>query len=163
VNYYESVVMDCLRADRAIFVNAEFCIQTNKAANPDNSGPHWYCDAVALDFRHKEIFLCEISYATNLGALINRVKAWNVNWDGVRCALARECFLAEQWPITSWLLVPLGRVDFLKRRLAEIANGQRPALVPKITALKEVQPWLYSSWNRNGEDSTQVTITDGIV
>jgi hypothetical protein len=41
VNYYESVVKDCLRADRDNFVNAEFCIQTNKAANPDNSGPHW--------------------------------------------------------------------------------------------------------------------------
>ena len=27
---YESVVMDYLRADRAIFVNTEFCIQVNK-------------------------------------------------------------------------------------------------------------------------------------
>ncbi len=95
MNYYESAAMDYLRADRAIFVNPEFCIQTNKAANPDNSGPHWYCDAVALDFNRKEIFLCEISYA--------------------------------------------------------------------VAALEEVQPWLYSSWNRNGEDSKQVTSPAGIV
>jgi hypothetical protein len=160
MNYYESVVMDYLRADRAIFVNTEFCIQINKAANPDKSGPHWYCDAVALDFRCKEIFLCEISYAANLGGLINRLKGWNANWDGVRSALARDCFLAEQWPITPWLFVPWGRVDFLKRRLAEIANGQRPKFVPKITVLEEVQPWLYSSWNRNGENSTQATSED---
>jgi hypothetical protein len=135
VNYYETVVMDYLRADRAIFVNTEFCIQLNKAVNPDNSGPHWYCDAVALDFRCKQIFLCEISYAANLGGLISRLKGWNANWAGVRCALARDCFLAKQWPITPWLFVPGGRVDFLKKRLAEIANGQQPTFVPKITAL----------------------------
>ena len=41
MNYYESVVIDYLRADRAIFVNTEFCIQINEAANPDNSGPHY--------------------------------------------------------------------------------------------------------------------------
>jgi hypothetical protein len=32
--------MDYLPADRAVFVNTEFCIQINQAANPDNSGPH---------------------------------------------------------------------------------------------------------------------------
>jgi hypothetical protein len=58
------------------------------------------------------------------------------------------------------LFVPRARVDFLKRRLAEIANGQRPTFVPKITALEEVQPWLYSSFSRNGEDSTQSTSGD---
>jgi hypothetical protein len=160
MHYYESVVMDYLRADRAIFVNTEFCIQINKAANPDNSGRHWYCDAVALDFRHKEIFLCEIAYGANLASLINRLRGWNATWDRVRSALARDCFLAEQWPITPWLFVPRARVDFLKRRLVEIANGQRPTFVPKITALEEVQPWLYSSYSRNGEDSTQATSGD---
>ena len=54
MNYYESVVMDYLRADRAVFLNTEYCIQINPG-NPDTSGPHWYCDAVALDFRAKEI------------------------------------------------------------------------------------------------------------
>jgi hypothetical protein len=71
MNYYKSAVMDYLRADRAIFVNTEFCIQINKASNPDKSGPHWYCDAVALDFRRQEIYLCEIFYAANLGALVS--------------------------------------------------------------------------------------------
>ena len=31
MNYYESVVIDYLRADRAIFVNTEYCIQLNEA------------------------------------------------------------------------------------------------------------------------------------
>jgi hypothetical protein len=59
MNYYESVVMDYLRSDRAIFVNAECCIQLNQADNPDTSGPHWCCDAVVSDFRGCCIFLCE--------------------------------------------------------------------------------------------------------
>ena len=29
MNYYESVVIDYLRADRALFVNTECCIQLN--------------------------------------------------------------------------------------------------------------------------------------
>lgn len=52
MDYYQNVVIDYLRADRALFVNAECCIQVNPASNPDASGPHWYCDAVAADFRH---------------------------------------------------------------------------------------------------------------
>jgi hypothetical protein len=62
-DYYEPVVVNYLRADRAIFVNTECCVQLNQADNPDTSGDHWYCDAVALDLRAKAVFLCEISYA----------------------------------------------------------------------------------------------------
>jgi hypothetical protein len=157
VNYYESVVIDYLRADRAIFLNSEYCIQLNPADNPDKSGPHWYCDAVALDFRSQKIFLCEISYAAGLGGLIKRLRGWNSNWAGVRSAVERDCFLAKQWPITPWLFVPKVRIDLLKRHLVEISNGQPPKFDPKITPLEEVQPWLYSAWNRNGNCSTQAT------
>jgi hypothetical protein len=72
MDYYESVVIDYLRADRAIFVNTEYCIQINPGANPDRTGPHWYCDAVALNFRSEEILLCEISYSATLNALRTR-------------------------------------------------------------------------------------------
>jgi len=48
MDYYQGVVLDYLRADRAIFINAECCIQLNEAHNPDSSGPHWYCDAGGL-------------------------------------------------------------------------------------------------------------------
>jgi hypothetical protein len=150
MNFYESVVVDYLRADRAIFVNTEYCIQLNPGYNPDKSGPHWYCDAVALDVRAKEIFLCEISYAADLNGLVNRLKGWSANWDGVCRAVARDCFLAEQWPITPWLFVPKDRVSLLEKRLLEIANGQPSKFIPKITHLEEVQPWRYP-WIRNCE------------
>lgn len=83
MNFYEEVVIDYLRADRAIFVNANCCIQINPADNPDTTGPHWYCDAVACDFQHKRVFLCEISYDTHLTALIARLSAWHDNWAGL--------------------------------------------------------------------------------
>ena len=57
MDYYQGVVTDYLRADRAIFVNTECCIQLQASPNPDSSGPHWYCDAVAADFRSNTIFL----------------------------------------------------------------------------------------------------------
>jgi hypothetical protein len=147
MNYYESVVMDYLRADRAIFLNTEYCIQINPG-NPDTSGPHWYCDVVALDFLSKEIFLCEISYAVRLADLIKRLKGWHDNWKGVCDAVARDSFLSKPWPVRPWLFVPESRVPLLEQRLGEIANGQPLHFLPKITHLEMVQPWRYASWNR---------------
>ena len=128
MNYYESVVVDYLRADRAIFVNTECCIQVNQADNPDSSGAHWYCDAVAVDFRSKEIFLCEISYAAELTALLKRLKGLHDNWDAVRHALSRDSFLPESWPVRPWLFVLRGEPRFSfkgprsyrKRRSAQV-------------------------------------------
>jgi hypothetical protein len=63
LDYYQGVVIDYLRADRSVFVNSEYCIEP-----PDNvtCGDHWSCDAVAMDFRNKTIFLCEVTLAANL-------------------------------------------------------------------------------------------------
>jgi len=148
MNYYESVVIDYLRADRSIFVNTEYCIQI-KQGNPDTSGPHWYCDAVALDFRSKEIFLCEISYADKLTNLTKRLRDWHDNWPKIRTALQRHCILAESWPIRPWLFVRQDREPLVRKRLENIANGQESKFDVKITHLEAVQPWLYRSWNRN--------------
>ena len=80
MDYYQGVVTEYLRADRAIFLNTECCIQLNPGANPDTTGPHWFCDAVAADFRAEAVFLCEVSYARGLGALLRRFSEWNREW-----------------------------------------------------------------------------------
>ena len=51
MDYYQGVVTEYLRANRATFVNTECCIQLNPGPHPDNSGPHWYCDAVAVNLQ----------------------------------------------------------------------------------------------------------------
>jgi hypothetical protein len=83
MDFYEGVVTTYLRANRALFVNTECCIQINEADNPDSSGPHWYCDAVAADFRSKTVFLCEISYGARLSDLTKRLKGWHGNSSSV--------------------------------------------------------------------------------
>jgi hypothetical protein len=141
LNYYESVVIDYLRTDRAVFVNTEFCIQIYEAANPDLSGPHWYCDAVTLDFRRKEIFLCEISYAANLGGLIRRLRSWHERWDEVCRAVRRDSLFLEPWPIRPWLFIPQGLAPLLDKPLAKMANGLPARFIPKVTHLELIPPW----------------------
>ena len=152
MNYYESVVIDYLRADRALFVNTECCIQINTGENPDTSGPHWYCDAAACDFRDRTIFLCEISYSKQLTDLLKRLIGWHENWDAVCSSLVRDSFLPADWPVRPWLFVPEGLIPVLLRRFEQIGSGGIPLrFQPRITTLEMVQPWKYRSWNRLGE------------
>jgi hypothetical protein len=77
VDHFESVVVDYLRADRALFVNPQCCIQLNPGSNPDTSGPHWYCDVVAVSLRciyarslmptHPRVFLSDLTAGTRTG------------------------------------------------------------------------------------------------
>ncbi len=153
MNYYENVVIDYLRADRAVFVNTEYCIQINEKKNPDRSGPHWYCDAVVINFRSKEIFLREISYAVHLADMVKRLKGWNQNWDGVCIAIKRDSLfgsLFESWKIRPWLFIPEKRTPFLKQQMERI--GEPLKFDPKITPLEDVQPWRYPNFGMNARD-----------
>ncbi len=153
MDYYESVVVHYLRSDRTIFVNTECCVQLNQSDNPDSSGPHWYCDAVACDFRNHRIFLCEISYSAQLSGLIKRLTEWHENWDLVRQALVRDSFLPKDWPLRPWIFVPTEQVPLLVKWWTAISgSSQPPKFVPLVTPLEMVQPWRYRSWNRIGEE-----------
>lgn len=150
MDYYENVVVEYLRADRSLFVNTECCIQINEGSNPDTSGPHWYCDALAVDFRNSEIYLCEISFANQLSGLNNRLNDWNNNWEGVCKALARDCHVPNRWPVRPWVFIPEELVSKLISRVEKLPqSSDMPP--PKITTLEMVPPWKYQSWNRVGE------------
>jgi hypothetical protein len=116
MDYYEGVVVNYLRADRSVFANTEYCIQLKSGKlinNRDKDGPVWYCDAVALDFGSKVIFLCEISYATNLGDLTRRLRDWHNNWE-----------------------------KLCEKALKEIEK-EPPKFDAKITPLEDVPPWRF--------------------
>ena len=151
MDYHQGVVVEYLRADRSVFVNTECCIQLNPKDNPDTSGPHWYCDAVAIDFGSKPtpaVFLCEISYEEKLGALIDRLKKWTANWPGVLAALRRDCCLPDDWPVRPWLFVPKVCVPRLLEKLPSMRGTDgSPAFGLRVTTLESVQPWLYHAWN----------------
>lgn len=146
MDYYQGVVLDYLRTDRAIFVNPECCIQL-KAGKSPSKDEHWFCDAVAIDLNGPTVFLCETSYAAGLGKLIQRLKAWSQHWPEVREALRRDCKTLSDWPVRPWLFVPQDAVQKLVARVNLItgADGQ-PVFIPRITTLESVQPWHRTSW-----------------
>jgi hypothetical protein len=156
MDYFQGVVTEYLRADRAMFVNAECCIQLNANPNPDNSGPHWYCDAVAVSFRSKCVYLCEITYSKSVTALMKRLADWATHWDQLKQALVRDCSLPTDWPVQPWLFVPTDLQPLLERKLTTLRGVGLEAHfmpAPKITELESVLPWKYKSWNRVPEDA----------
>lgn len=154
MDYYQGVVTEFLRADRAIFVNTECCIQLHPGTSP-GAGMHWYCDAVAINMREHQVFLCEITYSRSLDALLKRLTGWNANWPALRLALVRDLCVPADWPVTPWVFIPSDREELLKLKLARL--GQRAAETltqmpkPKITHLERVAPWNYNAWDRKSE------------
>lgn len=154
MDYYQGVVTDYLRADRAVFVNTECCIQLNPGTNPDMSGPHWYCDAVAVNFRESTVYLCEISYSKSLSALIKRLDAWSSHWGAVCASLARDCFVPSGWPVYPWVFIPDQRRDAFEKGRSKFQKTDEQCMpAPRTTSLEDVVPWKYPSWNRSASDA----------
>ena len=165
ISHFEGVVVEYLRADRALFVNPECCIQINEGDNPDTSGPHWYCDAVAADFREHVVFLCEISFASPPKALEKRLAGWAAHWSDVCAALVRDSHLPVEWPVRPWLFVPEQQIEWIvgKVRALQANQGSAPGLPePRITPLEWVQPWRFRSWDRRGEESKPSSVPEGM-
>ncbi|CAE6900254.1 hypothetical protein [Paraburkholderia domus] len=154
MDYYQGVVTEFLRADRAVFVNTECCIQLHPGASPD-VGTHWYCDAVAINMRERQVFLCEITYSKSLDPLLKRLTAWCANWSALRLALVRDLCVPADWPVTPWVFIPSEREGLLERKLARLAQPEGDASnqmpKPKVTHLERVAPWNYNAWNRKSE------------
>src|ERR1039458_7200671 len=139
MSYYEGVVHEYLRRDRALFVNTEYCVQI-EPGRVLPKGTFWYCDVVTVDFRSTTIFLCEISYSKTLGALVKRLRSWDHHWAGVRNALLRDSKLPGGWKVRPWLFVPDDGLEILKRGLASIGNAN---FTPRITTLDMMQPQMF--------------------
>jgi hypothetical protein len=155
MDHFQAVVVDYLRADRAVFVNTECCIQLNPGANPDTCGPHWYCDALAINLREKSVSLCEVTYSQSLDSLLKRLIGWGENWPALRKALVRDCNVPSDWLVQPWVFIPSGLHPPFSTKLAKlpsIATGKSEMPVPKVTHLEEVVPWKYRSWNRIAEE-----------
>jgi hypothetical protein len=147
MGYYQEVVTEFLRVDRATFINSECLIQLNPGKTPDK-GSHWFCDVVAVNLRQRRVYLCEITYSTALNALLRRLKAWSANWPGVCDALRRDSSVPAGWDIQPWLFIPKKCHGQWEKNISQLtsvgADGMMP--VPKITFLESVAPWNYE-WN----------------
>ena len=145
-DYLEGVVAEYLRADPAMFVRPQCCIQLNPSPLK-TAGQHWYCDVVAVRLREpRSVFLCEVTSAKTPTALFNRLRAWSEQWPAVRAALARDNSIPASWPVQPWVFVRGDRRAFVVRKLADILGSyggldRMPA--PLVTSLDDVTPWRY--------------------
>jgi len=146
MDYYQGVVNEYLRANRATFINTEFCIQLSEGNGGLTKGSHWYCDAVVLSFEERIIYLCEISFATNVPDLKSRLQAWSNHWEGIKTAVKRDGHFngaLDNWAVKPWIFIPRegsGKFDVWAKSSLNFKV--------KITTLEETQPWNYRSWDR---------------
>jgi hypothetical protein len=150
MSYFQDVVTEFLRADRAMFVNTECLIQLNPA-DAVSKGTHWYCDAVAVNFRERSVYLCEVTYSATLQALFGRLQAWKANWPAVCGALVRDCEVPTDFKVHPWIFIPEARRNVFERRrpsLVDASAGAQQMPLPRVTYLESVVPWNYPSWDR---------------
>lgn len=150
MDHFEGIVVDYLRADRALFVNPQCSIQL-ESLGAVKKGASWYCDALTVDFRNSTVFLCEVSYSTTLYSLQKRLTEWAQNWEQLQSAVRRDCFFPDNWPIRPWLFVRERSIIKIVSTLVSIENRIDVKLRPKITPLEMTPPWLYNTWDRTEE------------
>ena len=124
MDYFQGVVTEYLRADRAVFVNPECRIQL-ESGPVHAKGQHWYCDVMAVNFREESVYLCEVTYSKTMHALLNRLRAWQTHWPALRAAIARDCSVPASWKVRSCLFIPEELSDQLNKKLSALFKGNQ--------------------------------------
>ena len=152
MDYFQGVVTEYLRANRATFVNTECLIQLSPGDAPAR-GAHWYCDAVAVNLAERSVHLCEVTYSSTLYSLVARLSAWAANWAALKSSICRDCSVPPEWSVQPWAFIPKEREELLTRRLVPIVSAGSPDVMPspRVTFLEDVVPWKYRSWDRKLE------------
>ena len=147
-DFFQGVVAEFLRADRGMFVNPEIMLQLEPGASP-KKGRFWYCDLMAVSLPERAVYLCEVTYSSSCSALIKRLGAWKTHWPELRLALQRDCGVDPAWRVSPWVFLPNSRLPIYERKLAALGALAEPGMpVPRFTALEDVVPWKYCTWDR---------------
>ena len=145
MDYFQGVVLEYLRANRSCFVNPEFWIRGNLEKPHDK--PHWFVDVLAVDMKFKAVYLCEVTYAKQPRALIQRLQSWSKHWDIISQTLKEDTCIDKDWPVIPWVF---GAPDTLK-----VVEPALERLFPdpksRMTSLEQVVPWKYCTYDRKEE------------
>ena len=147
MDYFQGVVNEYLRANRATFINTEYLIDLD----PDGKfrkGRHWYCDALAINFAERTVYLCETSYSKTLSALLNRLSAWSEHWSDVCAAISRTSNLDQSWTFQPWAFIPESSTNLFRSKLATSLVSGTAMPNPRVETLEAIAPWNYCSWDR---------------
>ena len=151
MDYFQGVVTDYLRANRSVFVNTECLIQLDEG-NKQVKGRHWFCDAMAVNFKESTVYLCEITYSATMQSLISRLNAWRRHWPEVQSAVLRDSGVPTGWKVQPWVFIPKQNHESFNAKIgpSQSATGQHaPMPPPRVTYLEAVLPWEYkNTWDR---------------
>ena len=154
---FENVPLNYLRANRGIFINAQYCLQLDDVKNPDTQkGRHWYVDAVAYEPGARRAFLCEFTFSQNLEALKKKMVAWAQVWKEIECAVHRDSGISDGCKLRPWIFIPENHIP----KIIPVAkktgfDGNSPLPILKLTALEDTLPWRYDFWKRPDEIENQ--------
>jgi hypothetical protein len=156
LDFYQGIVVEFLRANRATFVNTEYLIDLDPPTKVFQKGRHWYCDAVAVSFAGRAVYLCEITYSKTLGALMTRLAAWRKYWPEICSAIQRTSALDETWSYRPWVFILTDSSELFRQKFAALNVAQDSLMpFPRIETLESVAPWNYCSWDRpDAEDDS---------
>jgi len=150
-HYYQGAVENFLRANRSVFVNAEFLLQiSDKPADAPRRGEHWFIDMLAVNLVTKECNLCEITYARNTPALAKRLISWKANWSRITAALQECAGIPGNYIFRPWLFVPAREVEAPCNRADDMLFG---GLSPFISTLEKIAPWAHKEILTNNEQA----------
>jgi hypothetical protein len=150
MSYFQEIVTEYLRANRATFVNTECLIQLDPN-DLTTKGTSWYCDVLAVDFSEPAVLLCEVTYSKTLHSLLKRLQAWDTHWPDLCSAIARDSHVPREWSFQPWVFIPEDLHMTLMQRLPRYIRMEQPAGAmpkPRITHLESVTPWKYPNWDR---------------
>jgi len=142
VDYFQGVVAEYLRADRACFINPEFFLSIGQEKEKYQKDKHGFVDVLAMHMKEQCAYLCEVTYARKPAALIKRLGMWKANWSNITEALIRDAGLPPKWQIKPWIFVP-EKFEFEIKPILE----QHFGLECRLNKLEETLPWNYS-WDR---------------
>ena len=153
MDYFQGVVTEYLRANRSVFVNTEFLIQLDEG-DKQLKNRHWYCDAVAVNFKESTAYLCEITFSATMQSLIARLQAWQANWDELVQAVLRDARIPKDWKVHPWVFIPKRHHAMFAEKFARLSPDNGSAFKmpqPRITHLESVLPWEYRTWDRQDD------------
>lgn len=152
MDYFQGIVAEYLRANRATFINPEYCLQLDEKEKAPSKGSSWYVDILAINIAQRAVFLCEVTYSQSLSALLKRLTEWSQHWAQILHALHRDSGVPMEWSVRPWVFIPETLIPRFVTKTPEFSAK------PIITPLEMTMPWLYCTWDRRDEKSKPSSI-----
>lgn len=133
---YEAMVADFLTLNGRAFICPQYYIPHDPERQVGGSSP----DFIVLDFDNRDMVIVEVSAASNLNNLFERIKNREARWFGpARERLLQSGAITAEWPTPRFL-------GFIRRELIATAYNEFPEQNVCFFALEEAS-FSYLYWD----------------